>query len=296
MRVLVFTTVYPNAAQPLHGLFVAERARHAAQLADTRVIAPVPWFSRYSSSEREPLSSIPVTHPRFYYVPGLFKCLDGFLLFVSALPAVRRLRRQFDFDVIDAHFGFPDAVAAVLLGYWFGRPVTVTLRGSELEMVRFRMRGALLAWALKRAARIIAVSKQLADLAVELGVPPARVRVIGNGVNLTLFQPVDRKEARRALGIPDATPLIVTVGHLARVKGFDLALRAMPAIASAHDGLRFVIVGGAAASSGDYPAYLSAEVARLESVGPGHDHRCGGPGPGRPVVERRRSVHPGERT
>ncbi len=203
------------------------------------------------------------THPRFYYVPGLFKCLDGLLLFLSAMSAVWRLRRQFDFDLIDAHFGFPDGVAAVLLGYWFGRPVTVTLRGSELEMVRYRMRRIVLAWALNRADRIIAVSTELARLAVELGVSPERVRVIGNGVDLTLFQPIDRKVARRALNIPEAAPLIVAVGHLARVKGFDLVLRAMPAIASAHAGLRFVIVGGAAASSGDYPAYLSAEIARL---------------------------------
>ena len=262
MRILVFTTVYPNAAQPLHGLFVAERTRHAARLADTRVVAPVPWFLRMGGRS-QPRTSVPVTHPRFYYLPGLFKFIDGLLLFLSAMFAVWRLRRQFDFDLIDAHFGFPDGVAAVLLGYWFGRPVTVTLRGSELEMVRYRTRRLVLTWALNRADRIIAVSTELARLAVQLGVPPERVRVIGNGVDLTLFQPIDRKQARRSLNIPETAPLIVAVGHLARVKGFDLVLRAMPAIASAHKGLRFVIVGGAAASSGDYPAYLSAEIARL---------------------------------
>ena len=263
MRILVFTTVYPNAAQPLHGLFVAERTRHASRLADTKVVAPVPWILRLGG-RAQPANVLSRSHTRVSTT--CLACSSASTACCSLSPQCsqsRRLRRQFDFDLIDAHFGFPDGVAAVLLGYWFGRPVTVTLRGSELEMVRYRTRRIVLAWALNRADRIIAVSTELARLAVELGVSPERVRVIGNGVDLTLFQPIDRKVARRALNIPEAAPLIVAVGHLARVKGFDLVLRAMPAIASAHAGLRFVIVGGAAASSGDYPAYLSAEVARL---------------------------------
>ena len=262
MRILVFTTVYPNPAQPLHGLFVAARTRHASRLADTKVVAPVPWFLRPVAAPS--LKHLSRSHTRVSTTSlACSSASTACCSFVSAMFAVWRLRRQFDFDLIDAHFGFPDGVAAVLLGYWFGRPVTVTLRGSELEMVRYRTRRMVLAWALNQADRIIAVSTELARLAVELGVSPERVRVIGNGVDLTLFQPLDRKVARRALNIPEAAPLIVAVGHLARVKGFDLVLRAMPAIASAHAGLRFVIVGGAAASSGDYPAYLSAEVARL---------------------------------
>jgi len=204
-----------------------------------------------------------VEHPRFFYFPGLFKTLDGLLLFLSALPAVLRLRQRFDFDLIDAHFGFPDGVAAVLLGLWCRRPVTVTLRGSELDMVRYRMRRAALGWALRRAARVIAVSNELAALATSLGVAPGRVRVIGNGVDTGRFRPVDRLDARRSLGIAEGATLVVSVGHLARVKGFDILLRAVPGIAAEYPGLRFVIVGGPAASSGAYPAELDSEVARL---------------------------------
>jgi glycosyltransferase involved in cell wall biosynthesis len=261
VKILAFTTVFPSAAQPLHGLFVAERIRHASAHADIRVISPVPWFRRRPQSRQPRVEA--AEHPPFFYVPGLFKCLDGLLLFLSALPAVRRLRRDFDFDLIDAHFGFPDGVAAVLLAFWCHRPVTVTLRGSEMDMVRYRMRRAALGWALRRADRVIAVSSELAALAISLGVAPGRVRVIGNGVDLLRFRPIDRTVARRSLGVPDAVPLVVSVGHLARVKGFDLVLRAVPGIASVHQALRFVIVGGPAASSGRYPAELAAEIARL---------------------------------
>lgn len=263
MKVLVFTTVYPSASHPLHGLFVAERTRHAASLADIRVISPVAWFRPREPPTPQPHLEEPVEHPRFFYVPGLFKFLDGLLLFLSAWPAVVRLRRRFDFDLIDSHFGFPDGVAAVLLAAWCRRPATITIRGSELDMVRYALRRAALGWALRRADRVIAVSGELASLARSMGVPPGRVKVIGNGVDLVRFRPIDRASARRSLGVPEGTPLVVSVGHLARVKGFDIVVRAVPEMAAAHPGLRFVIVGGPAASSGTYPTELHAEIESL---------------------------------
>lgn len=262
MKVLVFTTVFPNPAQPLHGLFVAERVRATAALADIQVTSPVAWFRRRripAQAQGPP----PVAYPTFYYVPGVFKAIDGLLLFLSALPSVLRLRPRFDFDLIDGHFGFPDGVAAILLGRWCRRPVTVTLRGSELNMARYRLRRAAMAWSLRRAARVIAVSRQLADLAVSLGVAPDRVTVIGNGVDTVRFRPVERIEARQRLGVPEHAHLVVSVGHLARVKRFDLVVRALPAIAASHPTVRFAIVGGVAASSGSYPAELEEHITRL---------------------------------
>lgn len=44
MRVLSFTTVFPNAAMPQHGLFVLERLRHCASHAEIRVVAPRPFY------------------------------------------------------------------------------------------------------------------------------------------------------------------------------------------------------------------------------------------------------------
>ena len=141
MKILSFTTVYPNAAQPGAGVFVRERLRHAARLADVRVVAPVPWFPfghRITPQTRPRLSSriesgeMNVLHPRFFSVPGIFKALDGLFLFLSSVAAIRRLKREgFDFDLIDAHFAYPDGLAAILLGFLYRRPVVVTLRGRR---------------------------------------------------------------------------------------------------------------------------------------------------------------------
>jgi glycosyltransferase involved in cell wall biosynthesis len=263
LKVLVFTTVFPNQAQPLHGLFVAERIRHLTAHAAVRVVAPVAWFRRRAAMGGPQETGVRVVHPAFYYVPGLCKWLDGLLLFVSALWSVRTLRRQFDFDLIDAHFGYPDGVAAVLLGRWFRRPVTITLRGSEIEMVRFRLRRMLTAWALRRAERVIAVSPQLASLALDLGTHRDKVAVIGNGVDAGLFRPLDRAPARRRLGIDPSQKLIVAVGHLAPVKGFDRFLDVAQALVAERPDVRFAIVGGAAATSGRYAERLAARIARM---------------------------------
>ncbi|MGH7000378.1 MAG: hypothetical protein ACREEA_02605 [Stellaceae bacterium] len=46
IRILTFTTLYPNAAQPNHGIFVENRLRHlvASGRVAAHVLAPVPWF------------------------------------------------------------------------------------------------------------------------------------------------------------------------------------------------------------------------------------------------------------
>lgn len=46
LRLLTFSTLYPNAAQPNHGIFVENRLRHlvASGAVTSTVVAPVPWF------------------------------------------------------------------------------------------------------------------------------------------------------------------------------------------------------------------------------------------------------------
>ncbi|HKI03243.1 MAG TPA: glycosyltransferase [Thermoanaerobaculia bacterium] len=253
-RVLLFSTVFPNAAQPHHGVFVRERMRGlpAADF-EVRVMAPTPWFPLVSGlrpgfrpevPREEVQDGVPVLHPRFLSVPGILKCLDGLFLFLWTLPALIRLRREFRFDVIDAHFVYPEGLAAALAGLVLRVPVTVTLRGMLPLLVPFRLRRPQLRFALRRAARVIAVSESLKRDAVALGVPPERVRVIENGIDPDVFHPQDRTEARRAVGFAKYGPLLVSVGTLAPRKGFHLVMEAMAKLGKSWPTLRLAIVGG----------------------------------------------------
>ena len=118
MRVLVLSTVYPNPKQPAFGVFVHERMRRVARHAESAVVAPVPWFPGNSchpgpalggSARRRGARRRPRLSTRaFLCMPRFAKWLDGALYAASLAPVLARLRRRFPFDLIDAHFAYPD--------------------------------------------------------------------------------------------------------------------------------------------------------------------------------------------
>ena len=134
IRLLMFSTLFPNAVQPSHGVFVENRLRHL--LADggvtAQVIAPVPWFpsagrlfGRYAAfakvAGQETRFGLTVRHPRYVVIPRVGMTLAPFLLYATARAAVAQLLAEgHRFDLIDAHYFYPDGIAAVMLGRRFG--------------------------------------------------------------------------------------------------------------------------------------------------------------------------------
>jgi glycosyltransferase involved in cell wall biosynthesis len=251
MRVLVLSSTFPSSAEPTRGVFIRERIRRLARRCEVTVVAPVPWFpgNRWIRKERalvppvERQDGLTVHHPRFFSFPRYGKFLDGALYALSLVPFLARLERTFRFEVIDAHFAYPDGVAATLLGKLFRRPVVVTLRGSIVRLSGYRLHRPQLRWALRHADRVTAVSRSLAEVAAGLGLPPERVRVIPNGVDAALFRPMDRREARRLCGLPQAGPVVLTVGGIYDGKGQHLVIEALPELVREHPRLLYVMVG-----------------------------------------------------
>lgn len=271
MRVLVLSSVFPNAKQAGFGIFVRERVARMAQRCEVVVVAPVPWFplnrvfrgpSRSGISRCETQGSLTVYHPKAFSIPGVMKALDGIFYFLSTVILVARIRRHFRFDVIDAHFAYPDGMAARLLGVVFRRPVTVTLRGTIVPLSRFRLRRAQIAWVLGGAARVFAVSDSLKQVAVSLGIPADRIRVIPNGVDTTAFAPGHQREARAALGLPSERPIVLSVGVLSPRKGHQRVLQVLPMVLAAQPDLLYVVVGGAGVE-GDTESLLRRQIEEL---------------------------------
>lgn len=253
MRVLVISSVYPAGTRPTFGVFVHERVRHVASHCAVTVVSPVPWIplNRWIRGREhaavplaEVLDGITVYHPRFLSFPRFGKALDALLYFLSVLPLVVRLRRSFCFDLIDAHFAYPDGVAAVLLAKVFGCPVTITLRGDEARVMKFRLRRFQIGFALRRA-RVVAVSDSLRQLAGDLGISPGAVQVIPNGVDDSCFRPLDRRQARRQLGLPLDRTILLGVGALIERKGHHRVLELLPEIAAQRPDVLYLAVGGA---------------------------------------------------
>ncbi len=252
IRLLTFSTLFPNAARPNHGVFVENRLRHlvAGGAAASTVVAPVPWFpsaaprfgdwARYARAPRaEQRNGLLVLHPRYPLLPRVGMSLAPWLLFRALLPVVRAMHAQEPFDAIDAHYLYPDGVAAVWLGRRLGLPVVVTARGTDVTLIpRYTMPRRLIRGAIRDAAALIAVSAALKATLIELGAPPDKVTVLRNGVDTTLFRPPpDREAARRTLGLN--TPTLISVGLLIERKGHHHTIEAMRQL----PGFSLLIVG-----------------------------------------------------
>ena len=253
MRILVLSSVFPNSKDPLFGVFVKERIQRAAASCELIVVAPVAWFPfnrmlrgerRSAVPRREIHEGLTVYHPKFFSAPGVCKSLDGLFYYLSVLPLLRRLRREFAFDLIDAHFVYPDGLAACLLAKTFACPVTITLRGTIGKLAKFFFRRKQVQWALRFATRIVTVSESLRDIAVELGCDQGKIEIIPNGVDGTLFRRSDQADARRRLGLPPDATILLSVGALSLRKGHQRVLEVLPRLIAAYPRLLYVVIGG----------------------------------------------------
>ncbi|MDP3687422.1 MAG: glycosyltransferase, partial [Sulfurimicrobium sp.] len=241
-HIVVFTTLFPNAAQPGAGVFIRERMFRVAKALPLMVVAPVPWFPfqglirlfrphfRPAPPYREIQDDIEVLHPRFFSIPGLLKSLDGFFLALSTFALMRRLQLEQRCDIIDSHFAYPDAYAASLLGKWLALPFTVTLRGTESRLAKKNAFRKRMIMALQAAARIFSVSDSLRQVAISLGIPESRAEVVGNGVDPVKFHPIDKTDARAKLGLQPDAPILVSIGGLVERKGFHRVIDCLPAL------------------------------------------------------------------
>lgn len=240
ISILTYTTLYPNAAQPNHGIFVENRLRHLVQTAPVtaRVMAPIPWFpfsdkrfgdyAKFAQAPRhETRSGLALDHPRYLVIPKVGMSLAPAALYAASLPHLRRLQRQAEFDLIDAHYLYPDGVAAIWLGHALGKPVVLTARGTDVNFIpKYALPRRMIRAAAAAADGLIAVSEAIKDAMVSLGIPASAVTVLRNGVDLALFHPQGRSEARARLAL--GGNILLSVGHLIERKGHDLILRAMP--------------------------------------------------------------------
>jgi glycosyltransferase involved in cell wall biosynthesis len=271
-RVLVSTTLFPSTSQPSAGVFIRERMFRVGKELPLKVVAPQPWFPcqsllrllkpsfRPSAPPVEVQEGVEVLRPRFFCVPGVLKSLDGIFLALSSYLTLRRLSRRFDFHLIDAHFGYPDGYAAVELGKWLRRPVTITLRGTEPRHSRTRGVKRYLRRALDGADRIFCVSESLRRHALAMGIGTAeKVLVVGNGVDAEKFHALPKTDSRLALGLRPDAKVLITVGGLVERKGFHRVIALLPKLCKKYPNLHYLVVGGPSAE-GDWSERLNRQV------------------------------------
>jgi teichuronic acid biosynthesis glycosyltransferase TuaC len=256
MKILTFTSLFPNRERPDFGIFIYQRTANLAarQGNFVEVVAPIPYFptwidlGSYSSFARIPreevIHALRVHHPRYPLLPGISMPFHGRALYLGSRNTVRNLFNRFNFDCIDAHYIYPDGYAAVRLGKMLNLPVVVSARGSDINsfsampLIRPMIRSTL-----RRATRIIAVSQALKQAMVQLGSPENKISVIPNGVNLERFQPLAPLQARQNLGLSPHGKITITVGSLTENKNHTLLIQAFNKLLKNHPEYQLYIIG-----------------------------------------------------
>jgi len=271
--VLTFSNLFPSAVMPTHGLFVQQRMQRVAAAGGFawQVVAPVPqvaWLLRAGHWRRwaavpaqETVDGTTVHHPRYRHWPGLSLRGQADSMASGALPVVQQVCAGGRW-LLDAHYLWPDGVAAATIAQQLGLPYALTARGSDLNVIaNDHAIAARIAAAAQGAVLCAGVSRALcARFAALTGLDRTRIVEVRNGVDLERFRLGDAAAARQALGLPARGTLLLGVGRLVPGKGFDLAARALRALPA---DVSLVLVGD------------GSERSRLGELGAGRVHCLG---------------------
>lgn len=174
------------------------------------------------------------------------------------IRAIRSRVRQFEPDVVHAHFGTITAFAAVIAA---DVPVVITFRGSDLNpspsdgLIRNAVQKLLSNIAANFADAVILVSSRLRD---RLWLDHRNAHVIPTGVDLDLFSPASSRLARVKLGwSPEEKIVLFNAGNSPRVKRLDLAEQAVDLVRQRIPAVSLKILRGLTPHD-DLPLHMNA--------------------------------------
>lgn len=195
--------------------------------------------------------------------PGLFAYL------VHALRTGWSLARRWRPDVI-----LCGSVVTVPIGWllsrWFRLRFVVIVYGGDLVYEHWLVRPAI-RFALRRADRVVAISRHTLHLAESIGLDPSRMSIVTPGVDLEPFdtqQPLDPTDGELDVGF-EGRQVLLSVGRLVRRKGIlEFVERVLPRLVDADASVLYLVVGGDATASLAHRERLSDKIgARIDELG-----------------------------
>jgi glycosyltransferase involved in cell wall biosynthesis len=153
---------------------------------------------------------------------------------LAELTAAWRLLRAGRFHAMHAHWVLPQGAVAASLRARAGVPLLTTSHGSDLNALGARPVLAAKRWVLRSSDRVTTVSEPLRQRAIALGAE--RVSVLPMGVDTDLFTPLPVRPRR------DGATLLFA-GRLARAKGVEFAIDAMPRVRARYAHARLLVIG-----------------------------------------------------
>jgi glycosyltransferase involved in cell wall biosynthesis len=153
-----------------------------------------------------------------------------------------RVLREIEPDVVHAHDPMAVSLAAMALQMGTGplaRPLVVASRRVDFHLKRH----AFSKWKYGHVDVFIAASEIIRSILVADGVPPDRIEVVHDGVNVTTIDKQPVVDAHAAFWLPKGAPLVGNVAALAAHKGQRHLVAAAAKVVRELPDTRFLVVG-----------------------------------------------------
>jgi len=271
VKILALSYLFPDK-EHLRGIFVYNRLNAIKKYCDIKVISPRPlfplmnYFKQFRHFSEVPYygkyQGLDIYRPRFFIIPKLFKWFDCVSYFFSTISVVSKIRLEFSFDIIDVHWLYPDIIAGYIFSKIFKKKLFLTVRGKEaLFYGEKSLRRLILNYFLKKGDKIIALSSELKNLLVEIGVEDKRIHVIRNGVDIEKFYYLSKDKCRKKLNLPPKKKIILSIGSLTEGKGFQDIIHVLPQLANKHDVELYIL--GDVGPAGNYKIEIEDLIKKL---------------------------------
>jgi starch synthase len=197
--------------------------------------------------------------------PGCFAYKEIAPYLATPLGALaRHLRREGCAAILTQEYEYGRFDTSVLLGKLLGLPVYATFQGGDRQVGWL---ARLVRPVAVRAARgvVIGAGGEVRRVREQYGIGDAKIWRIPNPIDLELWRPIDRAEARQRLGVPLDSRIVVYHGRIEmHRKGLDVLLDAWERIRAGRPGQdeRLLLIG-----SGHDDAWLRERLNRPELSG-----------------------------
>lgn len=239
MRLVMFSSVFPDLARPHLGPFNLALCQALAAQHEVAVVAPRPWTEAGRRRRSAPLDLPnrldPVLYPTWFHPPRLARASLHRYMGAAVAPALRDVIRRTEPDAVVAYFAHPEGTVAVREARRSQTPSVVIVGGSDVLInTRRPRRRTVIARTLADADAVVTVSHSLARAVEDLGIPSERIHVIAQGIDADTFGPGG--------SLPDP-PVVLWVGRMVAVKRLDVLIEAMRQVHAARPDVRLRLIG-----------------------------------------------------
>jgi glycosyltransferase involved in cell wall biosynthesis len=177
---------------------------------------------------------------------------------VRTIRQINRFLKQQNIDILHTH-GYKADIVGFLAALLAKTKWVATNHVWHPLSGKMRFYESLDAFVLRFARRIVAVSREIREDLISTKVPPAKIRVIDNGIDIDRFkQPRSTETLKAVLGMREHDVVVTIVGRLSPEKGHRTFLEAARRVSSNRHHVKFLIVG-----DGPMRDELRTEAARL---------------------------------